>query len=270
MSFQELFDYLWDHGIGNGANSDGDPVPWTAESLEIALDGKLNARSIVDWKSGKRLPQVPNLHALARIIADGDEHMRKRWAERLIEERQIVWDQRNNKKEKATETEVPVEPEVGVVATEAQKRSFARKWVGLGAGAAALVGIIVFHNLNSVPSVKNMRICDAPYFDEKTKRCSQHVSVFVHGIDEVFLSFDFKNVPHGMPFERWWILNGERVAGRTSFNDEAWDGWTFWRPAGGLQIGQYVVRLVVDGRVETQTFYVQADGFYDKDEGNSN
>ena len=110
--------------------------------------------------------------------------------------------------------------------------------------------------------VGNIRICDAPWFDSETKKCTKHVSVFVHGIEEVFLSFDFENVPDGAPFERWWIRNGERVAGRTSFNDVAWPGYTFWRPAGGLRIGEYVVRVVVDEKVFTQVFQVQHDGFH--------
>lgn len=108
--------------------------------------------------------------------------------------------------------------------------------------------------------VDNIRICDRVYFDQDINKCTQHLAVFVEGIDEVFLSFDFADETFGMPFERWWILNGERVAGRNSFNDQAWPGYTFWRP-GVLNVGQYVVRIVMDERTFTQTFQVQQEGY---------
>lgn len=252
-SFWELFDFIWVRGLGNELHEDGTSQSWTATSLEIAFDGSPDKRSIENWHSRTHMPSPDNLRKFSALIAEGDDALRKEWYEALIDTR---------KAEKRLEKEQPSVAPDNEVELEPAKPFGKRLAIAALGGAAmlALGGVMLMQSATAGAYVENMRICDAAYFDDESKKCTKHVDVFVHGIDEVFLSFDFNGVAHGAPFERWWIHNGERVAGRTSFNDEAWPGYTFWRP-GVLQVGTYVVRLVVEGKVTTQTFYVQAEGF---------
>ena len=258
LSFWELFDYFWVRGIGNAPHADGTPTPWTATTLELAFDGSPDKRSIENWQSQANMPSPDSIRKLSWVIAGADRQVRQAWYEALIAAR--LQEQR---KEKAQAKSAPEKHLAEINTSMSETRSTPQRWRAplavVGVGVIALGAWFIF---NPTPSeaVQNMRICDAPYFDENSKDCTQHVSVFVHGIDEVFLSFDFGDVAQGTPFDRWWILNGERVAGRTSFNDEAWPGYTYWRP-GPLEVGQYVVRIVVEGEVFTQTFYVQPEGF---------
>lgn len=259
LAFWDLFDYFWDHGIGNIMHADGSPSPWTATTLESVLDGSPDKRSIEYWQSRTNMPSPENIRKLSIIAAGGDHAIRKAWYDAFMTARRA-------EKHKAKSHNVP-NPEIAPSSQPfeiAENRRF--RWLAvLIVTTLSLGGLGWFYwlhggNILIDQKVNNIRICDAPYFDNENKKCSKHVSVFVHGIDEVFLSFDFENVPEGAPFERWWIRNGERVAGRTSFNDVAWPGYTYWRP-GVLEVGQYVVRVVVDEKVFTQTFFVQADGF---------
>lgn len=262
LSFWELFDYFWARGLGNQRHTDGTATPWTATSLENAFDGSPDKRSIENWQSQNNMPSPENIRKLSWVIAGDDKKLRRAWYEALIAARL-----REKRKERALAKSAPekhlTESQAQTETTPSGKPKKIAGLVAIVAAALATAGWFMI-GTTSASSIENLRICDAPYFDDETKDCTQHVSVFVHGIDEVFLSFDFKNVADGTPFDRWWILNGERIAGRTSFNDEAWPGYTFWRP-GVLEVGQYVVRVVVEGQVFTQTFFVQPDGFVSKD-----
>jgi hypothetical protein len=254
LPFWELFDFFWARGLGNEIHKDGTPTPWTATLLETAFDGSPDIRSIENWQSRTNMPSPENIRKLSWIISGGDADLRKAWhaaliSARLAERRRMA----EVSAHAATRTEDAPE-------NLGSPTRFRFKIVAATVGLIAVFAIAWYYlTAPLAQAVQNIRICDAPYFDAETKKCSHHVSVFVHGLDEVFLSFDFEGVPDGTPFDRWWILNGERVAGRTSFNDDAWPGYTYWRP-GVLSVGQYVVRIVVDGEVFTQTFFVQADG----------
>ena len=253
-SFQDLFDHIWTRGLGNSHTAEGIPLPWTAETLSIALGGDVDPRTIENWSRGANRPSPRNIARLARLIAPEDISLRHEWYDALS---------LAARSERRVSREARAGPSVKTPPPTAPATPFRYGWHFVIAGTVAITGVILSILLlwPTGGLVTDIRICDAPYFDENAGKCTQHVPVFVHGIEEVFLSFDLPGVPYGDPFERWWILNHERIAGRTSFNDEAWPGWTYWRP-GTLQIGQYVVRIVVEGQVFTQTFQVQADGFW--------
>ena len=257
LSFSELFDFFWARGLGNTQHTDGTSIPWTAASLETALDGSPDKRSIENWRSQSNMPSPENIRKLSWVIAGDNKPVRTAWYEALIAARLSA-----KRSEQAAQRPAPEKHLTQALENTASQHSNTKTiWGGIGAIAVLVAGLFWWWiGTASSPAVSNMRICDAPYFDDELKDCTQHVSVFVHGIDEVFLSFDFGDVEDGTPFDRWWILEGERVAGRTSFNDEAWPGYTYWRP-GVLEVGQYVVRIVVNGEVFTQTFYVQPEGF---------
>ncbi|MEP3893174.1 MAG: hypothetical protein ABJN52_04170 [Litorimonas sp.] len=260
LTFWKLFDHFWDQGIGNFLHQDGTPTSWTALTLETAFDGTPDKRSIEYWQSQTNMPSPDNIRKLSIVASGGDHALRKQWYDALIKARRET---------KRNEKEVRVEkPQQQAPIRHAEmSQSGRKKRFGLIAVMAFIIATIAviwslsrLHDLSSSQTITNIRVCDATYFNKGTKKCSKHVAVFVHGIDEVFLSFDFENVPENAPFERWWIRNGERVAGRPSFNDAAWPGYTYWRP-GVLLVGQYVVRVVVDEKVFTQSFTVQPDGF---------
>ena len=257
-SFWELFDFFWARGLGNDLHEDGSPMPWTAVALERAFDGTPDKRSIENWQSRANMPSPDNIRRLSWVISGGDVGLRKQWYDALIAARLEEKRKDRHGAHAPGEATATKEPTVRSVASARRSR-----WLPLAAAILGIVALAVgwfFVSVGSPSTVENIRICDRHYFDTDAKDCTQHVSVFVHGVDEVFLSFDFNDVPDGTPFERWWIRNGERMAGRTSFNDVAWPGYTFWRP-GVLPVGQYVVRIVVEGEVFTQTFQVQEEGF---------
>ncbi len=261
LSFWKMFDFFWDNGIGNDLDSEGAPVPWTAQQLEDALEGTPDKRTIENWQRHANLPSRENLRKLAGLASGGDRGLRNRWHEALFE---VSRAERELKKEEKTQRTDDTSPDMSAALHHEEPSKARSKALILGlAGLIALAGaggVYYSQKDQSVPLVENMRICDRFFFDFEAKKCKQHMPVFMSGIDEVYLSFDFNNVPEGTPFERWWIRNGERIAGRTSFNDDAWPGYTFWRPGGPLPVGQYVVRLVVEGQVETQAFLVQQEG----------
>lgn len=259
LSFWELFDYFWARGLGNAPHPDGTLIPWTATALELAFDGTPDKRSIENWQSQSNMPSPENIRKLSWVIAGDDDHVRRSWYEALIAARLHA-----RRVEQARAKSAPEKHLASLSETAGQslKTTFNLKWIFGAIAAVGLAGLgWMTWNANALPAITDMRICDTHYFDKEIKDCTQHVSVFVHGVDEVFLSFDFNGVPDGTPFDRWWILNGERVAGRSSFNDDAWPGYTYWRP-GVLEVGQYVVRIVVNGEVFTQAFFVQPDGAF--------
>ncbi|MEO1703709.1 MAG: hypothetical protein AAFR71_16810 [Pseudomonadota bacterium] len=278
--FWALFDYFWDNGVGRELSNNDAPMAWTADALEEALDFKVAARTIDNWRARHNLPSVPYVHTLCTIIPAKEGRLRKSWSDAFIRERRL--EIRRTKEAQARERAQALAPEdtrgqthrqneasSAEAVTEVEETSPAVSLLSnlclkLGAGLAVSIvaaGLWWSFFRPAEPEVANIRICDAPYFDKEINKCSQHVDVYMDGIDEVFLSFDLVNVPYGMAFERWWIRNGERAAGRSSFNDDAWPGYTFWRPQGGLPAGSYVVRVIVDGRVRTQVFTVQTEWF---------
>ena len=85
--FDEIFGYFWNHGVGNRFDKDGDPQPWTPETLEAACEfaGKpVDKRTIQNWRSGKNKPGRRNMHVLAKVASGGDEHRRRAWADQFI------------------------------------------------------------------------------------------------------------------------------------------------------------------------------------------
>lgn len=68
-------------------DSHGDPTPWTYDSLELACEtaGKpVDRRTIQNWKSGKNKPGRRNMHVLAKVASQQDEHLRRAWADAFI------------------------------------------------------------------------------------------------------------------------------------------------------------------------------------------
>lgn len=85
--FADLFHYIWNHGLGNVLNHNGDPVPWTDDALEAAFESvhrSVDKRAIQNWRSGRNLPSRRNIHSLCRIISGGDDALKKLWSDKLI------------------------------------------------------------------------------------------------------------------------------------------------------------------------------------------
>lgn len=118
--FNEIFYYIWNHGLGNELNKIGDPVPWTAESLEAAFESvhrNVDKRAIQNWRSGRNLPSRKNIHSLARIVSGDDEERKIAWSDALIESISL---QKNQSAKKAVprKSEKPVTnvetPQIGL------------------------------------------------------------------------------------------------------------------------------------------------------------
>ena len=85
--FEIIFGYFWNHGVGNFFDKDGDPTPWTPETLELACEtaGKpVDRRTIQNWRSGKNKPGRRNMHVLAKVASGGEDRQRQVWADRFI------------------------------------------------------------------------------------------------------------------------------------------------------------------------------------------
>ncbi len=104
-SFQELFLYFWNHGVGLKQNN-GVPIPWNPQKLEAAFE-KINrtieVRTIENWRAGKSIPRRKNLLALATIAAAGDSRRRKLWAESFVQHYENKSEAIPQKKEISTE-----------------------------------------------------------------------------------------------------------------------------------------------------------------------
>lgn len=86
-NFEDLFHYIWNHGLGNHLDSHGDPVPWNADSMESAFESvhrSVDKRAIQNWRSGRNLPSRRNIHSLCRIISGDDDALKKLWSDKLI------------------------------------------------------------------------------------------------------------------------------------------------------------------------------------------
>ena len=85
-TFWELFDYIWDNGVGQETSENGEPVAWSAAKLESALDHQIDVRSIENWRSRKYMPTRENIRKLTWMISGGDQDLRQAWSEALIAE----------------------------------------------------------------------------------------------------------------------------------------------------------------------------------------
>lgn len=276
LSLAELLRFIWDHGVGQAFNADGDPRPWRDGDLEAAFDEcgyDITRRSIQSWMSGRAIPTVKNLHALARVVSDGDMERRHDWARALIAARSKLKRDSAAAETPAAEPAVDRGGDIGASAPTAPAVSRGQRMILAAAiAAAALLGLgalgtymAVSGTLGASPSARNLRICDEARFSKRRKLCLENVAEFPSGVKLLYVSFRLDGAKEGQAFERRWFRDGEQYAVRKSYYDAAWSGWTYQWLDEGYADGRYALRVIIDGHVTTTTFVVgkEPDGVPD-------
>lgn len=85
--FFDLFHLIWDQGIGNTAQPDGQlGAKWTPDSLSAAFEsagGTVSERAIDDWHSRKRVPGAAHLRTLIQVVSNRET--RPAWRDALLQ-----------------------------------------------------------------------------------------------------------------------------------------------------------------------------------------
>jgi len=166
--FDVIFGYFWNHGIGNRFDRDGDPQPWTPETLEAACEsaGKpVDKRTIQNWRSGKNKPGRRNMHVLAKVASGGDERHRQAWADQFVATLDTVAEDTptDAPSQIAAMPAAPIEPARAKPDINKPSRS---KWLPAligGSFVIALGGLMIRPTLNSAPSTGPMRVAVMPF-----------------------------------------------------------------------------------------------------------
>ena len=264
QNFKDLFEFFWVRGLGNELTEHGIPVPWTDETLESALTSvglEVDKRSIQSWKSGKHKPGRVKIHALARIISDGDSDLQNQWADVFIS---AVRHRYNPPK--VDELKPTLSPQLKPTPLLHIKKNKTRKWIAVGAVVAAILifgsalGHYIAWNIaqTELPKVEvtNIRFCDEDRFSKERKACLGSVHHFPTGTQMVFVSFQMYGMPQNYPFERRWYRNGQVFLQKDGFYDSAWEDFTWIYNKEGYDDGKYDLRIVVDKTTTTATFTI--------------
>lgn len=259
-TFQELFRYFWREGVGNVLTSNGHPQSWTDETLEHAFEDvgfSINARSFDNWRQGRAKADADNITALS-LIAGGRSKVRTSlWRQAFVwgQEKQSQESKKNSRN--GTKRHDYSEVKAAVQTFERLRPYFHWKSVVLLIAIVALcfAGLRTYQHLVR-PMATNIRVCDIDHFDEPSKTCTRHIASYDYGITEFRLSFGFKNVAVGAPFERIWFRNGLKQGGMESFNSPPWEGWTFWRSTVPFEPGNYTVWVITGDTLVTQDFVI--------------
>jgi hypothetical protein len=109
---------------------------------------------------------------------------------------------------------------------------------------------------SSLPYISKLYVCDQNSFENGQNACGECASHFAVGIQKIFLSFMFHNMPTGKKYKRSWYRNGEQFVEKTDFYDDAWPGYTYLWNESGHDLGDYTVRITVDEKIATVRFTV--------------
>lgn len=271
MDFTSLFKFFWDHGVGNRLDLNNVPVPWNEISLASAFDTlgiDLNTRSIHNWHAGKNKPNGKNLHRLSHIASGGNADLRREWADAFISS--IGKSNEGKKKNITIEQHTPdvITPDQKVDVrpspnneTERKSRLSKRQYVNI---CAVVIGTILllkavgfgFGFLKKEVSVVDIKFCNEALFSQDKKTCLENVEVFPADIQMIYISFNIKNAPEDMPFERRWYRNGQIFLTKSGFYDEAWEDFTYLNNPLTHDPGKYVMRVIINGKSTTGSFIV--------------
>ena len=259
-SLAELLHFIWDHGVGQALTADGDPRPWRDGDLESAFDAcgyDITKRSIQSWMSGRTIPTVKNLHALARVVSDGDMGRRHDWARALIAARGKV-KRDNTVSGPAPDPGVDAPNQVAPAGARGPRSIFVAVIAGLSLLGLGAIGAYVSASgsLGASPAARNLKICDEARFSKQRKVCLEDVARFPSGVKVVYVSFSLPGAREGQAFERRWFRDGEEFLVRKSYYDAAWSGWTYHWMGEGHPDGKYALRIIIDDHVTTATFVV--------------
>jgi len=255
MSFKNLINYIWDHGLGNRLTPDAVPMPWKPETFESAffdIGFDVDIRSFQNWRGGVHKADRKNIHAIARVVSGGDPHIQKEWAIKLIDAPKI------------DESDINSDSK-GKIEKFSQKSNFKDLFfkyrlfiTGLVLGQIPLLAVILFSYSSGrgQTTITDLKFCDEAGFSKTAMKCHNPASHFPSGTGRIYVSFDFNNSYMGQPFERRWYQNSEMFLSKKSFNDTAWPGYTFISQEDGMKDAKYDLRVIVDDSTTTKSFIV--------------
>ncbi|WP_018147070.1 hypothetical protein [Henriciella marina] len=255
--FRELFQFICDHGIGQPMDAGGQFQPWSDESMEAAFADTATAvdkRSIQSWRSGASVPRLDKVRSLSAVITRSADQ-RRVWLKALIDARRKSLDAR---KQAASPTGSAEASQTPTDSDDPPRRT--RRWVAVTA-ATMLIGLlvvgsgIVLRSYGAESQVANIEFCTEENFSTQTYTCLETSEAFDEDITTLMVTFDLINVPQGMSFERIWYREGLEFLRKSSFNDDAWPGYTFLN-FDRFPEGNYTLRIIVDGKSFTSTFKV--------------
>ena len=255
-SLRDLLHYYFQSGVGLPVSEDGVAGQWSDARLEAALAGigiTVDRRSIQAWLSGASIPRVEKLKGLARL-ASSDRFERERWSAAFIRLRQKALDERRQERKAG-----PAAADAGVRAPrpeQAPRRLYLPGAVILAVTGLAGAAYLVVQLLSPAPVASNITFCDETHFATETKTCTEAMTAFPEGLKTLMITFDLNQVDEGETFTRNWYRNGRQIHTKTSFNDEAWPGYTFWHWPEGFDDGEYALQIVSGERAVTRTFHV--------------
>ena len=260
-SLRVLLHYYVQSGIGLPVSDDGVAERWTDTRLEAALAGigiAVDRRSIQSWLSGASIPKVQKLKGLASL-ASSNRFEREKWSAAFIRLRQAALDARRaQRKPPPAEPEDPPAPAPPATADTGAGRQLLARAAAILTGLAGVSGAAygLAELLVTEPVASNIRFCDEANFSTQTKRCLRAMTDFPDGLHTLMITFDLTNVAEGETFTRKWYRNGRLIHEKTSFNDEAWPGYTFWHWPEGFDTGAYALQIVSGDKAVTATFHV--------------
>lgn len=257
--FRELFQYVCDHGIGRPVGQDGVTEAWTDDALEAAFAETatpVDRRSIQSWRSGASVPRLDKVRSLAEVITSKSDE-RANWLKALIEARRNSLEAR--KSSAGTTASLVTPPEKETLAADAAAPA-SRRWKPVVAGflllgLAVLGSAFLLTTKSPEAQVANIEFCSEETFSTETYTCLEPADSFSEDVTTLMVTFDLVNVPEGMSFERIWYREGLEFLRKSSFNDEAWPGYTFLK-FDKFPEGNYTLRIIVDGQSFTSAFKV--------------
>ena len=244
-------------GIGNQMD-DGHPVPWTVGQMETAFEDisrPVSAKSLENWRAGNSRPLPRNLVSLADIVSGGDVRLRDQWLEALSSAARDKEPLGKMAEPKHRAPEINEDKSETILSPKFSKMAI----LGGAIAAICLAGLAwlagtQWAKRSQTPSVvTDMRFCTEPQFNFETKRCLIDEPVIPAKTKIIYVSFE-ADPPYGTPFERRWYRDGRQFIERDGFFDEAWENWTWINQDDGLLPGDYVLRVIIDGRTTTHGF----------------
>lgn len=115
--------------------------------------------------------------------------------------------------------------------------------------------MFVFSDRDAEASIANIQFCTEENFSTQSFSCLETSQSFDENTTTLMVTFDLVNVDEGASFERIWYREGLEFLRKSSFNDEAWPGYTFLN-FDRFPEGNYTLRIIVDGKSFTSTFKI--------------
>ena len=259
--FAVLFRHGYDRGAGRILDPQGIARPWTVLDLEAAFDAlgrDISIKTLENWRAGRTVPNRRNMHALARIFSGHDKVLANRWLDALLASR-IGDTISGNESGKGIDARTE---------GKARHKAQAPRAIGRTAGlaVATVVGLLALGGgawLAAIrtpePDIHTLRFCTEADFDRAAQRCRADRRLFAEGTDLIHVSFETNDMPPRQPFTRTWYREGSAFLSRDGFFDEVWNNWTWIGNPNGHDAGTYHLRIVVDGKVTTESFRVEGE-----------